>query len=567
MKVLCVIALLLLVVAPAFAQTETNELLASPHVHDFITLQVTSGQLEYQADGDLPQKFSPIQGGKASFVIDKTTGIFLRGFNPFLHSVSATQTTFSDTSFGAVQKFVDAAAGLSKSIGSGTKSASSATLDSALNTANANLAASVEKQKNLDEKMSNLQSSIAAEKKQKKPNAKKINELTTKYNLYKEQKEAANISADYLSRTVAALSSCKQTPKSYFLAAWIESATANNTSCPSNAVLESFCNIDDLIYSVDDTLNLSDWLSAWSDRATGFDEIYGKPDGIVPEIEKIIKDLNSKIDDEEFQLRRLPDATEAATKSWSPDCRAYRQLTQSTAAQLSQQGNQLLVEKKKVAESLQGILSMLSAYNDPTLWTASGPHSSLFRIATVDASFDNGTTLLIKVNHRTFDASKDPIVISETKGSESTLRLRHFAPFVPEVAAGMAASELRIPKYGTAQVDGRTVVATAGSDFVRVIPSLFFNGIIRFHAENFAYPMFQIGIGTGADRPSVLAGLGIRFTHPQHLSISAGWAVTWFKDLDKLKLGNEVKGTADIDADLKLRRSSAEPYLSIQLSF
>jgi len=327
-----------------------------------------------------------------------------------------------------------------------------------------------------------------------------------------------------------------------------------------------FCEVGVVVFQ-EVNLGLKGKLKDWSDRSTSYSAIFKDPNGFAvrPEIQTTKEGLDTGLLAATTTLNSLKGKVDDAVKdaTWK-GCESVTNLTKATATQLVHDGEEIVAQRKLLSDSLKSLGDMLDKYKDRNLWDQAG---TSFRFASVEPSFDKVQTVAVTVNQRKFDDSKEPIEISETKLSQVTLRIRHHSPFVPEVAAGVAASELRVPKFGTAQKDGKTVVATAGSDYLRTIPSLFFNGIIRFRAESFAYPMFQLGVGTGADRPSFLAGIGLRFTHPRHLAVSAGWAVTWFKDLDKLKLGDEVKGTADVEGDLKLRRSSAEPYLCIQYSF
>jgi len=501
MKTRVTLVLFLALAGRALAQDATNELLAAPQVRDFVVLQSNGDKLEYQVDGFQGEKFKPLPAGTASFVADRSINLLFHDFNPFVFSVTSTQSQSDDTSFASVQKFLEALAGLGKSIGIPKTDAVSERLAFPLMS------------DELREKCTKtLQSSL-------------------------EVSLWAQLTADKADKATVA---CRK------------------------QVYTSFCEAGSAVY--DDADNqfqpLKDQLKSWRKRSTSHAAIFTADDAVQGEIQGEKRELDTKIETAVTELAASEGKIKLVVEA--PECAEIKDLTLATLARFVRESNLVVAKKKRLSDSLKSLSDMLDKYKERSLWDQAG---TSFRFASVEPSFEKIQIVTITVNQRKFDDSKEPIEISDVKLSQSTLRIRHHSPFVPEVAAGVAASEIKIPKFGTAQKDGKTVVASAGSDNVRTIPTLFFNGIIRFSGESFAYPMFQLGVGTGADRPSLLGGIGLRFTRPRHLALSLGYAVTWFKDLDKLKLGDEVKGTADVEADLKLRRSEAKPYISIQYSF
>jgi hypothetical protein len=495
MKTRVTLVLFLALAGRALAQ-DTNELLAAPQVRDFIVLQSIGDKLDYQIDGFQGEKFKPLPAGTASFVADRSINLLFHDFNPFVFSVTSTQSQSDDTSFASVQKFLEALAGLGKSIGIPKSEA------------------------------------LSLARSERMPS-----ELTTE---------------------------CTKTLQSSLEVSIWDQLTADLTATCRDDIYRSFCEAGDALYDNpgDESKPLKDQLKSWRKRSTSHAAIFTAEDAVQGEIQGEKETLDTKIETAAAKLAALEGKVQPAAEEL--DCEEIKDLTLATLSRFIRESNDVIAKKKRLSDSLKSLSDMLDKYKERSLWDDAG---TSYRFASVEPSFEKIQIVAVTVNKRKFDDSKEPIEISDVKLSQSTLRIRHHSPFVPEVAAGVAASEIKIPKFGTAQKDGKTVVATAGSDNVRTIPALFFNGIIRFSGESFAYPMFQLGVGTGADRPSLLGGIGLRFTHPRHLALSLGYAVTWFKDLDKLKLGDEVKGTADVEADLKLRRSDAKPYISIQYSF
>ena len=87
--------------------------------------------------------------------------------------------------------------------------------------------------------------------------------------------------------------------------------------------------------------------------------------------------------------------------------------------------------------------------------------------------------------------------------------------------------------------------------------------------------LYQIGAGINSGIPTIITGFGIRsnINGIKRISISGGIALTWIKELDKLKVGDEVTGTSDIDKDLKFQFSwftkqyTPKSYIGLQYNF
>lgn len=92
---------------------------------------------------------------------------------------------------------------------------------------------------------------------------------------------------------------------------------------------------------------------------------------------------------------------------------------------------------------------------------------------------------------------------------------------------------------------------------------------IIFKTKTFpVFPMLQLGFGTNVeiDSPVIFAGGGLKFI--KNLSLSGGILTGWYKELDKLKVGDVVNGDAELKDDYKytnVKRPSF--YIGIQYSF
>lgn len=158
------------------------------------------------------------------------------------------------------------------------------------------------------------------------------------------------------------------------------------------------------------------------------------------------------------------------------------------------------------------------------------------------------------------------IVAVKTSKTISTkvIRLRRFRTFVPEVFAGFAYTLINYPKYGTtADSSGQQHVADAGSN-TNFIKRVAFNTMLNFNVyfpNSDIIPFAQLGVGANSEVPMILGGIGGRFHISKTLvAVSFGYTGYWVKDLDKLKVGSPVTGTADIEKDLKYTWSNTPKF-------
>jgi len=164
------------------------------------------------------------------------------------------------------------------------------------------------------------------------------------------------------------------------------------------------------------------------------------------------------------------------------------------------------------------------------------------------------------------------IVVREKKKVASrTILFRKFQRLVREVLAGVAYTGLKFPLYGTTTDSaGVTRVAEAGEEAIKRYA---FNVMVNFNyylSGSSLHPFWQIGIGTNLQNPVLLTGLGgrVRINNKLGFTISFGAAIAVIKDLQTLKPGDEVSGTADIEKDYKydFDISRIKPYIGFQLA-
>ncbi len=161
--------------------------------------------------------------------------------------------------------------------------------------------------------------------------------------------------------------------------------------------------------------------------------------------------------------------------------------------------------------------------------------------------------------------------VSTKEEVSKIIGVRRFQRFVPEVSVGIAYTDLSFPKYSTnTDASGKDIVAEAGEEKIN---KLNFTTMINFNwfmTNSPIHPFWQIGIGVNADFPTLLTGIGARLnvTGAKRLALAVGFATTWIKTLDQLKLGDVVSGPADVEKDTKFKfNKKPKPYFGIQYNF
>jgi len=238
-------------------------------------------------------------------------------------------------------------------------------------------------------------------------------------------------------------------------------------------------------------------------------------------------------------------------------------------ADLRKKANQIIEQKNKLAESIDKVLDDLAPYRVKGRWR--GPDHTDWDIQSVLPDFKNQQKVTVSAKAKDVVLNDDGILV--TKDADSTkssaeFRVRQDSLIVPEGAVAVVYNSLHYPKYGTEKVGDKTVVKRSKKDIDPWNAAVMLNLVMRLHRKSVVYPMLQLGIGTAKDYPSLLAGVGLRFTEPVAFSMSVGGLITRYKDLDDtLKVDQEVTGTAELEKHLVYHTSPVVIYGAIQIKF
>lgn len=166
----------------------------------------------------------------------------------------------------------------------------------------------------------------------------------------------------------------------------------------------------------------------------------------------------------------------------------------------------------------------------------------------------------------------DEITSEESKEiSKKVFYFRKFRRFVPEVSSGIAYTNLDFPKFGavTDEATNELKVAKIGEDNIKRINITAMINYNYYVDNSDIHPFIQLGAGINTDFPTLFLGTGLRFNafDGGRFAISVGFAGSWIKTLDNLKIGDVVKDDSDVEKDIIYEFAKPKLYYGIQYNF
>jgi hypothetical protein len=148
--------------------------------------------------------------------------------------------------------------------------------------------------------------------------------------------------------------------------------------------------------------------------------------------------------------------------------------------------------------------------------------------------------------------------------------IRKYSVLTPEVGIGAVFGTIKQPQYGTGKnAAGQTIITRVLDNSLSVNPTVLANFVCRC-GTGLLVPMVQVGAAASKDLPAILLGAGLRLfgVGKGDVAIGGGAMFAWYKDLQKLHVGDVVNGTSDISADLGyINRPTIGGYFAIQYKF
>jgi len=350
-------------------------------------------------------------------------------------------------------------------------------------------------------------------------------------------------------------------------AATLPSAPAMFSAACSNPG-DDFNHLYLLLYGKDEQPDeIAKRVQTWSDAIdTTFASGQSGPAAIAAGIALIQRDRNYYADVAKNATDLWSSIKNCARSAATPELKALY-----AAASLSDVNNRIgqIGAASGAASQLADLLA--KQYGPAEKWT--GPQLADYIISSeIIPTYDKMQNISVKVVHISFSVDKSTSAVTTLQQAAGSVgfTVRKFSDFAPEIGVGAVFGSIKAPKYGTvANAQGQTVVTRVADTSISVNPSILANFVCRCGAGLLS-PMFQIGAATSKDLPAILAGGGLRLfgLGKGDVAIGGGAMFAWYKDLQKLKVGDVVTGTTQIDADLGYSsRPKLGGYFAIQYKF
>ena len=178
-------------------------------------------------------------------------------------------------------------------------------------------------------------------------------------------------------------------------------------------------------------------------------------------------------------------------------------------------------------------------------------------------------TITIKESGLKLSERGEIVAFEEKNSLKRAIRIKRFNRFVPEVSAGLAYTFFKYNTYGTStDATGQQIVIASSQKIIRGFNVTTMVNCNWFISHSNVNPLWQVGIGI-TEVPTLVLGLGLRgIFGTSRMTFSGGIAMPWVKELDKLKIGDKVTGTSEIESDLKYQFLwPPKLYIGLQFNF
>lgn len=247
-----------------------------------------------------------------------------------------------------------------------------------------------------------------------------------------------------------------------------------------------------------------------------------------------------------------------------PGCTNFRNYTQVAIKALQSDGTKLVDAREKVLADFTALRDRVSELLAVKRAVANGD-PEFFTIANVSIPPGKMKEVTVTVHRRTVELKDGAIQTTESADSRTSFHVVERQSILFEFAPGAAYMNIHHPQFGTDTSNGKIVVGAAGDDtqngaivgMLNIIPNNMTGALSRL--------IGQIGVGSGKPYPLLMFGGGIRLSDSSAFTLSIGAAFGWRKELTRLKIGDSVSGTADIEKDLAYHlHSKPQFYIGMQ---
>jgi|GEM_PF-3648245 len=537
------LALLCTALTPAKsnAQNEVKELLTAQTVGKYVVFDVrdNAGKKEvwYNIDDDDDRHEDLMEDGKLSvLVIGRKKGVTLlcKFLNPLRYDISFEDSSIADPAIKNISTFMEAIAGMSKTLG-GDASQDLGLGDAIKNSMIQNYTKLVTTPGNNKKRtylISPYELSLREDLSQKLDEIYAPGLAEWKYHLVmtmKVDKKSSFIQilqiADLIKTASDAFSGDAETKTPAFTAI-----------------------VADAVNQLKSADNMADFYTAYEHLKSCNKQLADMNKKAVATLDELEKGINKLTPGEK------DDAAYVALLTYS-----HQILLQYTATL-----RELHKSRESLTKSLGELATNLSAILPPK--NGATANSNMIQIGYTKGETDKIHVSTIKIKYRDIDV-KDNVLKTTPDDSKSTsfqVRVRRYAPIVVEVSGGVFYSNVAYEQYNADQ----NVVTKAKSLKSPTVAAAGLNLIFNSLHVSVVHPLVQIGVGTGKDRPSLLAGAGFKIDGLKSLCVTGGPLWAWQNRPQSLSVGDAVAGEAALKNDMKFELE-AKPamYIGIQYNF
>ena len=524
-RVMLTLSLACALAVPLHGSDETQKLLDGRRVDDVLQFSATREKDAVTITYRIDNVANGILHDGDTFLAVGAIELTYKNFNPFKISVTSTETAAPDPNQKAVADFLDALSGFAKLVVPSTEKAAGIT------TATPSAAGTPK------DCMTDFN------------DCTRTADAAIAFELAKDPKtDAAKLKA-------AAADSCRARLKDCLSCGGFTAAVRRATALATQAATP-LVTADDLARWVRDANGRAGILSVRGILPPGSADF---PEGTVAAKRKKVQDLLDDLAKAREQLTLL---------AKTPDDCSSNVGTLSSLFTAATGMDEAIPANKRLLASLDGIIKMLDDYAARTWRAGDLPDSDLvFRQTESDPAQVKTVGLTFRVQKYSFDKDTNTITSANDVEATRSFALRRWRRFAPEVGIAGVYNDLKYPKYSTGKNDAGQLVVKKTTDTTNVDAAITMNLLCNCFGGSFLYPGIQVGVSKAKDYPGILGGIVFRFAQPKQLSLAIGRMLTWYKDLNTLKVDGPVTSDLELQGDLKRRRAPTALYLAAQFNF
>lgn len=286
-------------------------------------------------------------------------------------------------------------------------------------------------------------------------------------------------------------------------------------------------------------------------------------DGVADIAAENLKAWNSSLDKNADKYKSVKEAFAEITLSDA----LFNSLFQGGIAKYLEKSQELNASNRAVLSKMGPIIEQVKkSVSGKSTAFKFGQLNDMVRIRTVD--LEEGKVLQTALTVDQYKISTDGLSIEKEKSfTNKKLIFRSYDPINFSISTGLFYGSTTLQGFGTATTNGEMTVTQDTIHKNSAVTALFGNFTLGIGSRYIA-PTVQLGIDPTKKRPFLLLGGGLAFPVAS-IALTAGGIWAFEPTLDKLKPGDKITSTTDLEKDIK-HNFKVEPkgwYIGLQYNF